>query len=229
MLNTAVVSAAVAALGRPAGLVTWAAGPPVSRQDGQRLARDELSRAIFHPHPSLTQRVLALVDRVLDQLFKAGSSFPGGWWAVVALAALAALAAAVVLNRVGPLARAHRADDRRQAGRLVLSAADHRARAAQLAATGDYAGAILDGVRAVARELEERNLLSPRPGRTAAEIAAEAALALPADAGPLRTSARLFDDICYGGRPGTAAGYAVVQELDRRITAASQQAAGDPA
>jgi hypothetical protein len=221
-----VVTAATAALSRPAGLVAWAtAGPPVSRQAGQRLARDELSKAIFHPHPSLTQRILALAGKVADQLFKAGSSFPGGWWAVVALAALAALAAAVVLNRVGLLARAHRVGDRLLAGSQALSAADHRARARRLAAAGDYAGAILECVRAIGRELEERGVLSPRPGRTAAEIAAEAAQALPADADALRQGARLFDDICYGDRPGTAAGYALVQDLDRRITAASRKAA----
>jgi Domain of unknown function (DUF4129) len=229
-----VVSAAAVAPTRPASLVAWAtAGPPVSRQAGQRLARDELSRAIFHPHPSLTQRILALVDRVLDQLFKAGSSVPGGWWAVVALAALAALAAAVVLNRVGPLARAPRADDRLLAGSQPLSAADHRLRAGRLAATGDYAGAILECVRAIARELEERGVLSPRLGWTAAEIAAEAAQALPADASALHQGARLFDDIRYGERPGTAAGYALVQDLDRRIVAASRKAApggpGSPA
>jgi Domain of unknown function (DUF4129) len=234
-----VVNAAAAALTWPAGLVARAtAAPPVSRQAGQRLARAELSKAIFHPHPPLTQRILTLADRVLDQLFKAGSSFPGGWWAVVALAALAVLAAAVVLNRVGPLARAHRADDQALAGSPVLSAADHRVRAGRLAATGDYTGAILECVRAIAGELEERGVLSPRLGRTATEIAAEAAQALPADASALRRGARLFDDVCYGERPGTAAGFALVQDLDRRIVAASRKAApggrpgaaaGDPA
>lgn len=239
------MSPAPAALTRPAGLVAWApAGPPVTRQAGQRLARDELSKAIFHPHPSLTQRILALVDKVLDQLFKTGGSFPGGWWAVVALASLAALAAAVVLTRVGPLARGHHADDRLLAGSQRLGAADHRLRAGRLAATGDYAGATLECVRAIARELEERGVLSPRLGWTAAEIAAEAAQELPADASALRQGARLFDDICYGGRPGTAAGYALVQDLDQRITAARRKpatsgpgrtavppdaAAGDPA
>ena len=62
-------------------------------------------------------------------------------------------------------------------------------------------------------------VLSPRAGRTANEMADEAAAALPADASALRSAARLFDDICYGDRPGTAAGYALVQELDQRISA----------
>ena len=68
-------------------------------------------------------------------------------------------------------------------------------------------------------------MLSPRLGWTAAEIAAEAAQALPADASALHQGARLFDDICYGERPGTAAGYALVRDLDQRIIAASREAA----
>jgi len=219
------VTAAGTARRWPAGLPRAAASPPVSRPAGQRLARDELARAIFHPHPSLTQRILALADRTADQLFQAGSSVPGGWWAVVALAALAAVAAAVVLNRVGPLARAHRAAGPRLAGGQGLSAAEHRLRAGRLATAGDYAAAILECVRAIAGELEERGVLSPRLGWTAAEIAAEAAAALPADASALRQGARLFDDICYGERPGTAAGYALVQDLDQRISAASRKLA----
>ena len=48
-------------------------------------------------------------------------------------------------------------------------------------------------------------------------MAAEAGAALPAEAGALHGAALLFDDICYGERPGTPAGYALVRELDTRI------------
>jgi hypothetical protein len=194
--------------------------PLVSRQTGQKLARTELSKAIYHRHESLAQRLLDAISRLLNDLYGAGKSFPGGWWAVVALAALTALAVTLVLTRLGPLARAHR-----EPGPLVpsgqpLSAADHRQRAARLASAGDYAGAILETVRAIARQLEERAVLRPRLGRTANEIAAEAGLVLPAEAAALRDAAQLFDDICYGERPGTADGYALVHALDTRIQAA---------
>jgi Domain of unknown function (DUF4129) len=191
--------------------------PLISRQTGQTLARTELSKAIYHRHESLAQRLLDEINRLLNDLYGAGKSFPGGWWAVVALAALTALAVTLVLTRLGPLARAHR-----EAGSLVpggqpLSAADHRQRAARLASAGDYSAAILEAVRGIARQLEERAVLSPRLGRTADEIAAEAGLALPAEASALRDAAQLFDDICYGERPGTAAGYQLVQALDTRL------------
>ena len=114
-----------------------------------------------------------------------------------------------------------------------MSAAGHRQRAGELAAAGDYSGAILESVRAIGRELEERGVLDPRLGRTAAETAGESARALPGEAAALRDSARLFDDVCYGGRPGTADGYAAVRDLDARIAAAgpglaAQAASGRP-
>ncbi len=139
---------------------------------------------------------------------------------MVALAALTALAVALVLARLGPLARAHRDTGQVPSGGQPLSAADHRQRAARLAGAGDYAAAILEAVRGIARQLEERGVLSPRLGRTADEIAAEAGLALPAEAAALHDAARLFDDICYGERPGTADGYAQVRSLDTRLQSA---------
>jgi hypothetical protein len=203
------------ALARPAG-----GTPLVSRRAGQTLARTELSKAIYHRHESLAQRLLDAINRLLNDLYTAGQSFPGGWWSVVALAALTALAVALVLARLGPLARAHREAGQAAPGGRPLSAADHRQRAATLASAGDYAAAILEAVRGIARQLEERGVLSPRLGRTADEIAAEAGLVLPAEADALQDAARLFDDICYGERPGTAGGYALVRSLDTRLQSA---------
>jgi Domain of unknown function (DUF4129) len=194
--------------------------PLVSRQTGQTVARTELSKAIYHRHESLAQRLLDAIGRLLNGLYSAGKSFPGGWWAVVALAALTALAVTLVLTRLGPLARAHREPGPLAAGGQPLSAAEHRQRAARLASDGDYAGAILETVRAIARQLEERAVLSPRLGRTANEIAAEAGLVLPAEAAALRDAAQLFDDVCYGERPGTPDGYDLVHALDTRLQSA---------
>ncbi len=195
-------------------------GSLTGRAAGQRLARAELSKAIYRPHESLTQRILNGIGDLLDDLSHAGQAFPGGWWAAVALAALLAVLITVVLSRTGPLARSRRAAGQLMPGPGTLTAADHRLRASRLAAAGDYAGATLEGVRAIARELDERAVLTPRAGRTADEMAGEAAAALPAEAGALRGAALMFDDICYGGRPGTPEGYTLVRELDTRIRAA---------
>ena len=196
-----------------------AAGPLTGREAGQRLARAELSKAIYHPHAPLTQRILNVIGDLLSDLSQAGRAFPGGWWAAVALAAVLATIIAVVMSRTGPLARSRRAEGQLMTGSGPLSAADHRMRAGRLADAGDYAAATVERVRAIARELDDRAVLTPRAGRTANEMAKEAAAALPAEAGALRSAALLFDDICYGDRPGTQAGYALIQELDTRISA----------
>ncbi len=79
----------------------------------------------------------------------------------------------------------------------------------------------MERVRAIACDLDERAVLTPRAGRTAHEMAGEAAAALPAETAALRGTALLFDDICYGGRPGTQEAYALVSDLDTRISAAA--------
>ncbi len=200
------------------GLVIAAGPPGIGRHAAQQLARRELSKSIYQP--SVWQRVLDWLERHLDRLFAAiNSSLPGGWWALVSLLVLAVLVVSVVLVQVRP--RALRRSARRQplAGRS-MSASDYRARADSYAAAGDYSAAIVERVRAIAEELQQRGVLPVRPGRTADEFAAEASLPLPALAAKLADAARLFDDVRYGGRTGADAGYHGVRELDDAIRTA---------
>ena len=134
----------------------------------------------------------------------AGTVVPGGWFGLIALAILAVLAITIIIFWVRP-ARTGRA------------------------AAGDYAGAIVEGVRAIAAELDERGVLPPRAGRTADELAAEAGAELPGLAGDLRTVTRMFDDIRYGDRDGSQAGYQLVSRLDRDVRAARPAAGPGPA
>jgi hypothetical protein len=101
-----------------------------------------------------------------------------------------------------------------------LSARDYRRNARELAAAGDYAGAIVAGVRAIAADLDERAILPSQPGRTADELAAEAGRELPALAADLRTVTRLFDDVRYGDKDGSLAGYQLVSRVDEAVSAA---------
>jgi Domain of unknown function (DUF4129) len=208
---------------RAAALLTTPADgvPVVGRAAGQRLARSELSKAAYHPQPSLAQRAAHLVLEWLGRLFRATQGLPGGWWGFVVLIALAVLLVAVVLAWTGPVARARRRRAEPGATPAARTARDHRAAAGRLAGTGDYAAAICERVRAIAAELDERGVLAPRIGRTADEFAAEAGRALPAHAADLLSAARLFDEVRYGRRPGTRPGYDRVTELDARIGAAA--------
>lgn len=197
-------------------------GPAVSRAAGQRLARGELSKSMYHPGVPLAQRIAGWIGRAIDRILNsAGVAGPGiSWWAVVGLAALVVLTVAAIMFWVGPVRRsARRAAAVLPAGQQ-LSARDHRQRAERMAAAGDFTGAVIESLRAIAAELEERGVLPPRPGRTADELAAEASAALPGHVAGLRQAARLFDDIMYGGRDGTADSYRRLHDLDAGIRAA---------
>jgi hypothetical protein len=225
-------AAGIPALRGLALLAAPADGVPVTgRRAGQRLARTELSKSIYHHQPSITERVAHFLLTWLARLFRATQGVPGGWWGFVALVVLAAILVTVVLARIGPVARAQR--HRTGAGAMApaRTAREHRDAATWLAEAGDYAAAICERVRAIAAELDERGILMPRIGRTADEFAAEAGRALPPHATGLLDAARLFDEVRYGQRPGTRPGYEQVADLDARIRAGAGRrgTARDPA
>jgi hypothetical protein len=213
----------------PASAAAAAGSQPIGRRAAQRLARSELSKAIYHPRESLTRRFLSILGRWLDRMARFGNSAPGGWWALVALAAVAVIVIAIVMTRIGPLQQRHRRPDHLTAGADSATASEHRSRAGLFASAGDYSAAVLESVRAIVRQLEERGILVPRAGRTADEIADEAAMALPGDADALRDAARLFDEVCYGQHQGTLAGYQRLLALDARIAAAQARDLRAPA
>jgi hypothetical protein len=203
----------------PAVLAAAAGRPPgIGRLPAQRLARAELSKPEYHRPVPLAQRIIGLILSWAGRVFHAASqAVPGGWWGLIALAALAVILIAVVLNWIGLVARTRRAPGPLTADGAARTARQHRQQAQQHAGTGDYAAAIIECARAIAAELEERGVLPPRPGRTADEFADDAGQALPAYAGALRDAARLFDEVCYGQRPGSREGYGRLTELDRLI------------
>ena len=198
--------------------------PLVGRQAAARRARAELAKPIYHPQPPLPVRILRAITSWLGRLYHSAQGLPGGWWAIVTLTALLVIVAAIVLARIGPLARAQRRARELVAPGRALSAADPRSAAARLAEAGDFAGAICERVRAIAAELDERGVLRPVTGRTADEFAAEAGQAMPPYAADLRGAALLFDEVRYGQRAGSRPGYDRVAELDTRIRASAGRA-----
>lgn len=201
------------------------APPGIGRIPARRLARQELARSIYRP--SLWHRINDAINRFLNRVLGSVGPQHAGWWALVVLVVVVVVVIAAVLLYVGPARRTRR----QRAGAVLagtpLTAADHRREAGRLAVAGDYAGAIIERVRAIAVELESRGILVPRPGRTASELATEAATALPGSAVALRDAARLFDDVRYGGRAGTPAGYQQVSDLDAAVQAARSAVTAD--
>ncbi len=194
--------------------------PPVTipRDPAREAAERELSDPRYHENdPNLIERVLDRFWEWLGDLFSAASGATlGGALGLIAIIVFVLLLVAALWWRLGtprrtPTTSAQLFDDRPR------SAAEHRAAAEAHAAAQHWSQAVQERMRAVVRSLEERALLDARPGRTADEAAAEASRALPAHADRLRSAAREFDDVTYGGRTADESAYQRLTDLDRDL------------
>jgi len=182
--------------------------PLLGRRAGQRIARRELAELSFW------QRIFDWLARLAQ-----GRYVPGGWFGLIALAVLAVVVITVVIFWVRP-GGTRRSPAAAVLNGEMLTARDYRRMAEQYAAAGKFAQAIVESVRAIAAELTERDILPPRPGRTADELAVEAGAQLPELARDLGAVTRLFDDIRYGDMDGNRAGYELVRRVDKDVRAA---------
>ncbi|MGW0737758.1 DUF4129 domain-containing protein [Streptomyces sp. NPDC002851] len=194
--------------------------PPVTidRGPAREAAERELSRPMYHENdPSLFQRALNRFWEWIGDLFNAASgAAPGGGLGLFVIVLVVILLLVALWWRLGtphrtPSSAAALFDDRPR------SAAEHRAAAAAHAAEQRWSQAVQERMRAIVRSLEERALLDPRPGRTADEAAADAGHALPAHADRLRSAAREFDAVAYGGRSADEAAYLRLTALDEEL------------
>jgi Domain of unknown function (DUF4129) len=187
----------------------------IPRGPARGAAERELSKPVYHQHdPNLVQRAIDWFWHQADRLLSdAAGATPGGWVGLVVIAAAVVLAFVALRIRLGGIStpgadRQALFDDRPR------TAAEHRAAAERHAAHAQWDDAVRERMRAIVRGLEERALLDPRAGRTADEAATEAARTLPDHAARLRSAARAFDDVCYGGRHATQATYHDLRALD---------------
>ncbi|MCP3760733.1 DUF4129 domain-containing protein [Streptomyces sp. TBY4] len=195
-------------------------GITIGREAAREAARRELSKPAYHENdPGLLQRVLnRFWDWVGDLFDRASGATPGGTLGLLAIALFLLLVLAALWWRLGAPRRTATSASGTLFDTGTRSAADHRAAAAALAGEGRWSEAVQERMRAVVRSLEERTLLDPRPGRTADEAAAEAAVSLPSHATALRTAARTFDDVTYGAHPATPEMYATLTTLDEALS-----------
>jgi hypothetical protein len=198
---------------------------PIGRDQARELARRELEKQIYHrDDPSLVERILDKINEWINSLTRTvagdgqhGSG--GGWIALTIVLVFLVLVVIAIMWRLGAV-RGGAARKRTLLDDTPLTAKDYRAEAGRHAAAGEWAEAIRARLRAIAKDLEDRVVLEPRPGRTADELAAEAGDALPELAEELTAAVRVFDDVWYGDRPGTPAGYDRLTRLDERVQAA---------
>jgi hypothetical protein len=202
-------------------VIVSAAVDDITREAARRAAREELlDRKYSDAQPPLLVRLVGRLIRAFFRLLdKASGNVPGGRAGLLLLALLIAAVVAVVLVRLRPLGGGTGSADIFTSGR-ALSADEHRALAEQAAATGQWADAVRERLRAIVRELEARGVLEPRAGRTAGEVARDGSAAVPDIAEPLHQATRTFDEIWYGGRTADAASYDVLVAADRAVSSA---------
>jgi hypothetical protein len=192
----------------------------LTREQARDAAREELSRRQYdEAQPPLPIRALGWALRELGELLeRTAGALPGGGLGLLLLLALVAALLLVVRAKLGPVARTRREKPLFE-GAQEQTADAHRILAEAAAGEGRFADAVRERLRAAVRELEARGVLDPRPARTAGEVARDGGRAVPALAEDLRRAATVFDEIWYGGRVADATSYAVLVEVDGRVSA----------
>ncbi|MFI9046822.1 DUF4129 domain-containing protein [Streptomyces sp. NPDC053427] len=185
------------------------------RVPAREAAERELSDPRYHQHdPNPLQQCLNWFGNRIDDLFKAAAgATPDGWFGLLTVITVVLLLIVALRLRLGAIRRTA-TTSRALFAETPRTAAEHRSAADRHAAEGHWSQAMQERMRAIVLALEERALLTPGPGRTADEAAAAAGRAFPAHAGQLNAAARAFDDVTYGGRPGTEREYALLTALD---------------
>jgi len=196
-------------------------GPVViGRDEARERATEELLTGGY-AQETLPQWFLRQIRQLIGDLFDvAPGGTVGGVIAAIATVVVIAALVGLLLRQIRKAARDRLTVTESVFGGRRRTAAEHRQAAETLAAEGRFAEAIRERLRAIARDLEDRALVEPLPGRTADELAAEAGRALPAFAGELAAAARTFDDVTYGEVPGSREAYETMRSLDERLQTA---------
>lgn len=202
----------------------------LDRKEARQAARKELAQQIYQQaEPSLAERgLMRLLEFLSGLLDDAGRMSPGGYIGLLVLLLLLVAAVIAFRLKLGPLSRSAEQGEALFVGGSRASA-DYRAAADAHAAAGRWAEAVRERLRAVIRSLEERDLLEPRPGRTADEAAREAGAVLPECANSLLRAAQTFDEIWYGGRSARPEADQHLRQLDAQVRAARPLVAGHAA
>ncbi len=174
-------------------------GPPLDPTSPQ--ARDwlsaELSKGMYHTQPSLFERFMDWLSRLLSPGSGSGPALPA-WAVLVVVVALLALVALVVVRVLRREARTRPALGGAVLDEPGVSAAEYRRRAVGAATLGRWDDVVLDGYRAITQGVVERTILDDLPGRTADEVARDLAPVFPVHADGLRSAAVAFDAVRYG-------------------------------
>jgi hypothetical protein len=202
-------------------LVPLAAPVEPDGDQGRQWLVDELSKAQYQAaKPTPLDRLAQAISDWIGSLFSSGNGTLGGVVPLVVVIVLVALIVVAFLifgrprlnRRSGSSGGIFGADDLRDSRELRKSAA-------AAASSGDYTVAFEELFRALARDLEERTVVTSTPGTTARAFARSAAIAFPQHSDELLACAAIFDGVRYQDRVGTVDQYQQLTELDRTLQA----------
>lgn len=192
------------------------------RPTARQLLADELAKQEYQrAKPSWFDYLLSAIRDWLASLQIGSAQGPPAFGLLVLLIVIGVLLLIAFLifgvprlNRRSTLSRSLFGEDD------ARTAAQMRAAAEAASARGDFAVAIAEMYRAIARGLAERTVLTTSPGTTAHDFATRAGSAFPSSATELTASARAFDDVRYLGGTGSREQYELVALLERTLRSA---------
>jgi hypothetical protein len=193
--------------------------------EGQDWVIEELSKPQYQAaRPTLWDQIIDWILRWLGSFqLPTGEGGPGTPTFGLGVVIVIVVAALIIALLVFGLPRLNR---RSKIGGGIFgdeddrSAAELRDVAARAAAVGDWATAITELFRSIARNLAEREMLISFPGTTAHEFGNSGGALFPAHADALRTAAASFDEVRYLGGSGSREEYEQVDRLERALRSA---------
>ncbi len=192
---------------------------PTSEHAHQQL-QNELSKPEYQQaQPTLLDYIRDWLQNLLQSLFPQHAGAPGVPAinfvpiAIILVVVVVVVIAFIVfglprLNRRSKVAGALFGEDDDRPSQAMRRAA------VAAAASGDWATAIAEQFRAIARALSERTIVMTFPGTTAHGFASQAGAAFPDFSQRLAAAADSFDGVRYLGGAGTEAEYRAVSALD---------------
>ncbi len=184
---------------------------------GRNWLEQELHRSDYQS-PWLESVIRWVVDHIRSFLDGASTLANGGLSPIIT--ALVALITIALLVWVLPRVRREPAVARTGGAVLEdlrITADTYRDLAAGALRDGRFDDAVLDGFRAIAKDMSDRTLLDDAPGRTAHEVSVVLALPFPGHADRLARAADVFDTVRYGHRRATAGQAGEIQRLDAEL------------